>query len=150
MERSVRAAVLACCLMLCVSWSGMATAQPHGASSGGADVLLAQGKSPAPTSAQRERKLAEWRVARDCSIFLYARFRRIEQAGDKARADEAEYHWLDWDDIAMDIEIELDMDSQETVAVETKMEAVHNAQIARSGWTAYEKAWMRKCGKVPG
>lgn len=147
MERSMRISLLAWCLML-----GIAAAETAPARSlppAVADAMLAQNRPPTLTKAQRERRLAEWRAARDCAIFHYNRFERLERAGDKARAEDAELDWSDWDDVALDIETELEMVASETLAIEAKMEAAHKAQIARTGWAGYEKAWQGKCAEVP-
>ncbi len=113
------------------------------------ETLLAQNRKPRLTQAQREQKLAQWRAARHCAIFHYNRMERFTQQGNAGKAEEAELDWGDWDDVALDIETELDMEVRETLAVEDRMEAEHKAQIARAGWAGYEQAWAGKCREAP-
>lgn len=115
----------------------------------GGETLLVQNRKPRLTQAQREQKLAQWRAARHCAIFHYNRMERFTQRGDAGKAEAAESDWGDWDDVALDIETELDMEARETLAVEDRMEAEHQAQIARAGWAGYEQAWAGKCREAP-
>lgn len=109
----------------------------------------ASGETQALTPAARKQKLAELRDALQCMTFHYNRLERFQRAGNGAAAEQAEELWLDWDDLAMDIEETLHLPLHEEAAETRAVETAHAAQIARIGWPAYEKAWMGKCGKSP-
>lgn len=144
---------MAAAVLMCSGLAGGKGALARTPAWGDAQVVgqdMAQApKKPALSPAQRQQKLAQWRAARDCAIFHDNRAARFKRQGDKAKAAEAELDWGDWDDVALDIEIELDMDAGETLAVEAKMEEAHQAQIGKSGWAGYEKAWAGKCREAP-
>lgn len=108
----------------------------------------AQPKKPL-TAAEKTQKLAQWRAAFDCATFHANRMDRFEKQRDEAAARQAEELWMDWDDLAIEIEEELDLPLHEEAELSRKVEATHQAQLAKSGWPGYDKAWMGKCGKSP-
>ena len=109
----------------------------------------AAAETPPLTAAERKQKLAQLRAAVQCVTFHYNRLERLQRAGNGAAEEKAEELWLDWDDLAMEIEEELKLPLHEAAAETRAVETAHAAQVARIGWPGYEKAWMGKCGKSP-
>ncbi|MGE0154011.1 MAG: hypothetical protein AB7R90_15455 [Reyranellaceae bacterium] len=101
------------------------------------------------TPAETKQKLAQWRAAFDCTTFHYNRLDRFTRQGNAQAAEQAEELWLDWDDLAIEVEEELDQPLHQEAAQSRAVEEAHQAQLTRLGWPGYEKAWMGKCGKSP-